>query len=83
MAQIIELPAGFITKLVAIASRLLFTAGLVITVAGFALWSDSHNAELSDAWRNTLGFSSLSLVELRWHQTLTSLVLTAGEFSLA
>jgi len=80
MASVNELVGGLMTRLVAQTSRLLFTAGLVITVAGFAWWSDSHNAALSNAWRNALGFSSLSLVELRWHQTLTSLVLTAGEF---
>ena len=59
--------------------RLLFTATLTVTLTAFAFWSDSYSVQLSDSWRNWLGFSSLSLPELRWHQTLTSLVLTAGE----
>ena len=49
--------------------RLLFTATLAVTLTAFAFWSDSYSTQLSDNWRNWLGFSSLSLAELRWHQT--------------
>lgn len=59
--------------------RLLFTMTLVATLTAFAVWSDSHSRQLTEIWRNGFGFSALSLAELRWHQTLTSLVLTAGE----
>ncbi len=59
--------------------RLFFTVALVATLAVFAVWSDSHSKRLSEPWRNGFGFSALSLAELRWHQSITSLVLTAGE----
>ncbi len=58
---------GMWGRITDVALRLLFTAGLFATVVVFAFWSDSHNAQLSDAWRNTLGFSALSVVDLQWH----------------
>ena len=70
---------GFESRQAHFFRRLLFTATLTVTLTAFAFWSDSYSTQLSDSWRNWLGFSSLSLPELRWHQTLTSLVLTAGE----
>lgn len=50
-----------------------------MTLTLFALWSDSYSDSLNPLWRRSLGFAPVSLVDLNWHQTLTSLVVTAGE----
>ncbi|MEZ6032955.1 MAG: rhomboid family intramembrane serine protease [Planctomycetaceae bacterium] len=60
-----------------------FTTILVVTLTIFAVWSDSHSSLLTETWRNSVGFSAMSLANLQWHQTLTSLVFTAGERQFA
>lgn len=58
-----------------------FTAFLLLTTTLFALGTDSASTQLDPSWRRWLGFSPLNLVDLAWQQTLTSLVVTAGEWN--
>jgi len=57
-----------------------FTAMLVLTTTVFALWTDSCGAKLSPSWRQWLGFAPINIIDLQWQQSLTSLVVTAGEW---